>query len=305
MQIGKRILLTFLIYHLKTLVRIKMRYFYIISFILWTNLALAAQVLVVVDGKAVTSVDIDKRIEALKLANPTLVANVEVRQQILNNLVSEELFHNEARHLKISIADEEVKNYFYSKQRESNYTDAQIKLLMNNKSLWTQVESQLLWSKLVSLVFYNKIKVSDAEIRDEQKVRKGDIREVTFKQIISKNFNPEQIKTLRDLAKDCQTLDKYAKEYNLSKPYNNTLLLSELNPEVQSIIRALPENQLSEILDLQTQKQVIMVCRKEIIDNPRDVQAIRQELSSRKINAEAQKYLAELKKRIYVEYITH
>ena len=79
-------------------------------------------------------------------------------------------------------------------------------------------------------------------------------------------------------------------------------MLSELNQELQAIIRMLPENRLSEVLDFQNQKQVIMVCKKNIINNNQDSKLIRQELSNRKINAEAQKYLAELKKRIYIEY---
>ncbi len=283
-----------------------MRYLHSLLFvlcILWTNFSLAAQVLVIVDGKAITSVDVNKRIEALQLANPSLESNENVRAQILNNLVSEELFHNEAARLKVSISNGEIKDYFYHKQKESNYTDGQTKLLMENKSLWKQVESQLLWSKLVSLVFHNKTKVSDAEIRDEQKVRKGYIREVTFKQITSKNFDIEQVKKLALAAKDCQSLDSLAKEYGFGRPYSNTLLLEELNPELQSIIRVIPENQLSNILAFHSQKQLIMVCHKNVINNPQDIHEIRQELNSRKINAEAQKYLAELKKRICVEYV--
>ncbi len=280
-----------------------MRYLYSLLFILWANFALAAQVLVIVDGKAITLVDVNKRIEALQLANPSLVSSDNVRAQILNNLVSEELFHNEAARLKVSISDGEIKDYFYHRQKESNYTDAQTKLLMENKSLWKQVESQLLWSKLVSLVFHNKIKISDAEIRDEQKVRKSDIREVTFKQITSKNFDIEQVTKLALAAKDCQNLDNLAKEYGFNRPYSSTLLLEELNPELQSVIRTIPENQLSNILAFNAQKQLIMVCYKNIINNPQDVQQIRQELTSHKISAEAQKYLAELKKRICIEYI--
>lgn len=280
-----------------------MGYIYSLLLILWANFALATQVLVIVDGKAITSVDVNQRIEALQQANPSLVSNDVVRAQILNNLISEELFHNEADRLKVSISDEEIKNYFYHKQKENNYTDAQTKSLMNNKSLWKQVESQLLWSKMVGLVFHNKIKVSDAEIRDEQKVRKGDIREVTFKQITAKNFDAQQVIKLREAANNCQSLDNVAKEYGFNRPYSSTLLLEELNPELQSIIRTIPENELSNVLTFNSQKQLIMVCHKNIINNPNDTQQIRQELTSRKINAEAQKYLAELKKRICVEYV--
>ena len=106
-------------------------------------------------------------------------------------------------------------------------------------------------------------------------------------------------------AQDCKHLDQLAKENGFRTPYHNKLLLSELNPELQAIIKTIPENRVSEVLSFNKQQQVIMVCSKNVINNPQDTVRIRQELGNRKINAEAQKYLAELKKRIYVEYMNN
>ena len=166
-----------------------MNYIYSILLILVSNLALAAQGLVVVDGKAITSIDVAKRIEALQLANPQLQADENMRRHLLNNLISEELFHNEAKRLKVSVSEEEMKSQFEATQKDHNFSDALMQKLIKNESLRKQVESQLIWNKLVGLVLYSKIKVSDAEVRDEQKVRKGEIREVDFKQIIFDSFD--------------------------------------------------------------------------------------------------------------------
>jgi len=280
-----------------------MKYIYTILLILWSNIALSAQVLVIVDGAAITSVDVDKRLEALKIANPEIKRDDNFYRHILNNLISEELFHNEAKRLKISISTEEIDDHFKEMQIEHNFPPALAEKLIQNKSLRMQVESQLLWSKLVGIVLYSKIKVSDAEIREEQKVQKDEIREITFKQISSTDLNVQKVEKIRQEAKDCKSLDQVAKQYALPAPYENTLLLSELNQELQSALRALPDNQLSDILTIQDQQQVIMVCQKNIVNNSQDISTIRKELTSRKINAEAQKYLAELKKRVYIEYM--
>ena len=282
-----------------------MNYIYSILLILVSNLALAAQVLVVVDGKAITSIDVAKRIEALQLANPQLQADENMRRHLLNNLISEELFHNEAKRLKVSVSEEEMKSQFEATQKDHNFSDALMQKLIKNESLRKQVESQLIWNKLVGLVLYSKIKVSDAEVRDEQKVRKGEIREVDFKQIIFDSFDSTKIEQLQIQAQDCKHLDQLAKENGFRTPYHNKLLLSELNPELQAIIKTIPENRVSEVLSFNKQQQVIMVCSKNVINNPQDTVRIRQELGNRKINAEAQKYLAELKKRIYVEYMNN
>jgi peptidyl-prolyl cis-trans isomerase SurA len=280
-----------------------MKYIYTIVLILWSNIALSSQVLVIVDGNAITSVDVDKRLAALKIANPEIIGDESFNRHILSNLISEELFHNEAKRLKISISKEEIDDHFKDMQREHNFSPSLATRLIQNESLRMQVESQLLWSKLVGIVLYSKIKVSDAEIREEQKVQKREIREITFKQIVSNHLTLPKITKIQEEAKDCTSLDKIAKQYSLPTPYKNNLLFSDLNQELQSILRALPENELSDMITIQDQQQVIMVCKKNILNKSQDIQTIRKELTSSKINAEAQKYLAELKKRVYIEYM--
>lgn len=282
-----------------------MRYIFTSLFVLWSNFALATEALVVVDGKAITSMDVSKRIEALQLANPEISPDEGMRRHILNNLISEELFHNEAKRLKVSVNEKEIEEHFKEISQNHGFSKEMIARLTSNASLRKQVESQILWNKLIGLVLYSKIKVSDAEVRDEQKIRKGEIREVTFKQIVFDRIDKVKIEKLQIEAQNCQNLDLLAKENGFSKPYKNTLLLSELNSELQSVIKSLPENRLSEVLNLQDSKQVIMVCKKNVINNPQDVKLIKQELISRKTNAEAQKYLAELKKRVYIEYVAN
>lgn len=279
-----------------------MRYISIILFILYSSFALASHVLVVVDGKAITSTDVDKRIEALQLVNSQVTPDENMRMYILNNLVSEELFDNEAKRLKVFVTEDEIKKHFKEIANDNSISENIAENLVKNKSLYKQVQSQITWNKLVGMVLYSKVKVSNAEIREEQKVRKGEIKEVTFKQIIFDSFDIVKIENLRQ-AQDCEHLDILAKENGFTKPSKNTLLLSELNPTLQSIIKGLQENKLSAVIDLSKYKQVVMVCSKQIINNPKNIQQIRLELSNRKVNAEAQKYLAELKKRTYIEYM--
>ena len=280
-----------------------MRYIYFIILILVSNFALATQALVIVDGKAITALDVNKRIETLKLINPTITANDATRGHILNNLISEELFHNEANRLKVSVSKDEINEEFKSITKNYNLSPSMLDKLIKNASFYKKVESQILWNKLVGMVLYNKIKVSDAEIRDEQKVRKGEIKEVSFKQIIFDSFDSVKMEKLQIEAQGCDNLNKLAIENGLHNIQQNTLLLSELNESLQSIIKSLPDNKLSEVLDFNGQKQVIMVCSRNVLNNPQDTNLIKQELGNKKINAEAQKYLAELKKRVYIEYV--
>ena len=279
-----------------------MRYLSIIL-ILWANISFASQVLVIVGDEAITDLDVEKRVEAIRLTNPNVPVDNNVRKQILNSLLSEKLFINEAKRLKISVSDEEVMGRFKNLQADYNLSDAHTKNFINNKSLWQQVYGQLLTHKLINIIFYNKVKASDAEIREEQKVKKGDIKEVTFKQIIFDVADLEKVNKLREESTNCQNFEQYAQELGFSKPSQNTLPLMDLNHELQALVRNTNSHKLSEVSDFNRRKQAIMVCHKNILNDPQNIDEIKQDIIARKINAEAQKYLAELKKRTYIEYI--
>ena len=66
-----------------------MRYIFLTILLLLSNITFAAEVLVVVGGNAITTVDVDQRIEALKLANPRINNSKEYRAQVLDELVNE------------------------------------------------------------------------------------------------------------------------------------------------------------------------------------------------------------------------
>ena len=78
----------------KLIFYLPMKYIFLLLFTLISNFCFASQVLVVVDGVAITSVDVDKRIEALRLTNTNIQDNEATQKQVLNALINEELFRN-------------------------------------------------------------------------------------------------------------------------------------------------------------------------------------------------------------------
>lgn len=280
-----------------------MRIIIFVILLFFSHSAFASQVLVNVGGRAISDMDVEKRIEALKLANPDFIANNDVRRGVLAKLINEELCNNEARRLNLKAPKEEVLERFEEIAKSGGFSKERMNQLIQNKSLYEQVENQVLWNNLVSSFLAHKVKVSNAEIREEQKIRKGTIREVTFKHIIFSSIDQMRLEEMRIEAQSCDSLNEIARKNNLPNPQKISVLIDDLNPELQSVIKTLPENRLSDIIKSGNQNQLIMVCYKNILNNPSDVKQIKAELSNRKINAEAQKYLAELKKRILIEYI--
>jgi hypothetical protein len=271
-------------------------------FIMMANIAYSTQVLLIVDGKAITDLDVAKRIEGLRLVNPGFEANDAIKRSILAKLMNEELCNNEARRLNIKADPEEVIAQFNEMAKSSGIPQSKLDIMIKNKSLYNQVENQVLWNDLISAVLAHKIKVSDAEVREEQKVRKGTIKEVTFQTIALNSMDPLKLDELRIEASSCEALKDAAKRYSLPQPQRITFPIDDLNNDLQAIIRTIEENKLSDVVKVGGQNQLIMVCNKNIINNPKNYKQIKNELINRKINLEAQKYLAELKKRVYIEY---
>lgn len=272
----------------------------IILIVLTSKLAFAAKVLAIVGGVAITSGDVDKRIEALKIANPNIVANDVYRKQILDELINEELFHSEADRLDFHISEHEINEHFKEIKQKYNIPDAEFNKLIKNESLRNQVESQILWNRMVSNIYHNRIKVSKEEIEDEKKIKSVQIKTVTFKQLIYPISLQKEASSIK--ARNCAEFDVSASKVGFEKPKTNTVFFKDLNSNFQSLINNLADNTLSFAHGNEEYKQLIMVCSRQIEEKNKNEKEIEAALSNRKMNAEAQKYLNELRRRICVEY---
>lgn len=126
-----------------------------------------------VDGEAIYSQNLDQAYEMFFLITgyPEQYRQIITKENFLEQLISEELLIQEAEKLGISSSDEEAEQIFNNILNRSALTEEEINQQLNTKGfnvkdLKDYYKRQLILTKLVNVTVFNKINISDKEIKD-------------------------------------------------------------------------------------------------------------------------------------------
>ncbi len=133
-----------------------------------------------INNRAITKLDLLERYKyvlALTKISPKSQKDSNlILSQTLDKMIDEELIRQESISFGISVNESDVLDAANALAQHQNKTISQIKNLLKNKDIpfeifLNQVESELLWSRIVANFLGPKIKVSESEIRElfEQK----------------------------------------------------------------------------------------------------------------------------------------
>ncbi len=185
--------------------------FIVVSFFLsLASLAQAAQenfIVAKVNNKAITNTELlDRYRFVIKVSKINIVDAQDKKlllNQILDKMVDEELIRQEAANLKIEVSPEEMREAIdvLALQQKKNATQFKLFFTKNNFSFdnyLKQVESEILWSKIISDLLRSKVKVTDVEIKEffEQQKFNTDVKKFFIAEIlIAPSKNSEQLAT--------------------------------------------------------------------------------------------------------------
>lgn len=128
-----------------------------------------------INNKALTSLELLDRFHFIILSSKIKIDSSSDRklllEQILDKMIDEELIRQEAAILKIETNREEINNAVEVFALRQKKNEAQLKLFFVKNGLsfdnfLQQVESEILWSKLISEVLRSKVKVADTEVME-------------------------------------------------------------------------------------------------------------------------------------------
>ena len=129
----------------------------------------------IVDGNLITSADIKNRANFLIKTN-NLNASVELlERQVLQNLIDEQLFINEAKKLDISVDESEMLYSLNMIAQQNNMSLIEFRRSLEDtgvsfSELEKQLKPRLLWNQIMHLYIEPKIYVTDSEIENNYAV---------------------------------------------------------------------------------------------------------------------------------------
>ena len=240
-----------------------------------------------------------------------------LREQIIDKMVDEELIRQDAKNLKIEAGEKEIKDGIELIALQRKQTPEQFKALLqrNNLSFESyskQVETEILWSKIIAETLRSKVKVSDVEVREffEQHKLNSDVRKFLLAEVlISPSENAVQLASkLAIELKSGADFKTIVKQFSSSVIGDGSgeigwVAQTDLDPKIYVAISKLGKGNYSDSVQLADGYHIfkLLDSRVETKIADQDLNAAKGIIFNRKLQSLAKGYLMDLRKRAFVE----
>jgi hypothetical protein len=253
-----------------------------------------------VNSDFITTEDINKRYELLKLHNPNIPSKNDVKDAILELLISESIQTQEADKLGLKIIKAELND------RINEITKTNPKISAKNQELIKHLKASQLWVNLVNAKFRADIKVSHKEIENIMQYSSKSSQVDALQFAIAADLYDRKHYQIEDMVKKIKSC-KQAKELSANLGIKDYLKINDdiesLNPVVNQILNQAKIGVPSQFInDEHNNKHFFVLCSMKKIKFTKDDEAIiKNMIIEKKLELSAKQYLAELKKKYYIE----
>lgn len=280
------------------------------------------QIIAKVNNSIITSFEIADRYKFVIFSSKIDAKDAEEKQmllsQIVNKMIDEELIRQEAKKLNITISNEELQNALEIVALQYKQSPTEFKSELENHKIsfsnyLKQLETEILWSKIVSGVLRNQVKINDFEIKEflEQNHISSDIRKFFLAEILISNETDNAQKLAEKLQLE---LKQGANFINISKQFSSSISnenngelgwvsKQDVNQKIYDAISNLKKGSYSQAVHLDDGYHIfklIDVKVEEKIPNEH-FSAARNAIFSMKLQNTAKSYLMEMRKKSFIE----
>jgi peptidyl-prolyl cis-trans isomerase SurA len=289
------------------------------------KLSLQNSIIAKINNRAITKSELNDRYNFVIITSKINIKNTQdkkiLESQILDKMIDEELIRQEAKNLKIESNASELMEAIDEIAFQQKKNSQQLKFFFLNQGLsfenyLKQVESEILWSKIISEVLRSKVKVSEVEIKEFFEQQKFNISVKKFliaEILISNNQSPikdnlllakKLVEELRNGANFKSILQNFSTGgFDEHEGEIGWVWQSDIDAKIYDAIFKLTKNSFSDpvllsdgyhifkILDVKTDTKV----------EDQDLISARNIIFSRKLQITAKGYLMDVRRKSFIE----
>ena len=293
-----------------------------------TNSSIAA----IVNNEPITVIALNNRLHAMIRLNNIDQNQIDLKKmkkQVLHMLIDEKLMSEMASKQNISIGEAELNESLRGFAAQNSLSKEELLNILeskkiNKKELIDILKAQIIFSKIAKEEFMEKVKVSEAEIKEQfeimrkyqknnndAKLKLAEIAIVGADQNQNKIYANNIIEAIKAGA-DFQKLVQEFSSSPSSKENNGEIgwvQLSQLSPQVIEILKNLKAGEISKPIEQENavmifkvlDRQDILAKKLGTIPTAEEKKEIADFLKMKKINSKAKFYLTELKRNAFIE----
>ena len=261
----------------------------IFFFLYLTKISLAEKISIVytIDNDPITNLEIQNEITYLKLFNEKIreMDNEALVIYASKSVIREKIKKIEvSKNFKLGMNEEIVSqqlNQFIVKLGLSNrneYFDLLKKLKLTNDFIKSKIETEILWNRLIYEKYNSKLNINEKKIEKELKVRIDNIdykiEEIKLYEILfSANSEIELEKEIKKIKKSINEIgfENTARIFSISNSASiggeiGWIKKNQLSYEILQKIENLNRNEVSEIINVQTGKLILLVKDRRFVE---------------------------------------
>lgn len=301
--------------------------FTIISLVFFTKPSFANSFVVAkINSKVITNLELTDRYKFVLLSSQMNVISDQDKKSLLNQIidkmVDEELIRQEADSLKIAVTNDEIQDAIelVALRQKKNAVQFKLSLIQNGvffENYAKQIESELLWSKIISEVLRSKVKITESETKEFFEQQKFDIN--VKKLFIAEIFIPKDEDSSNHAAsisrKLVSELRNGADFRNIVKQFSRDSLSAEHHGEIGWVsqkdidkkiyeeVSKLKNGEYSDPILLTDGYYIFKLIESKVETKieDQDLNVARNNIFMRKLQNVAKGYLMDLRKRAFVE----
>lgn len=272
-----------------------------------------------VNNSAITNSELKSRVRLfVKISgfkNQSKRDNEILSDAILSKMIEEELVLQEAKKLAIDVTKEEVEDAIkiITLSQKDNYANIANFFKHNQmeyKSFWRQVESEVLWSRIVSIKLKPTISVSELEINEmlERANLLKEEKQLNISEISIDVKDSNIVKKIHDELVSGADFDQIARNFSQSYTSEDRGSLgwvnkSQLNEAIFSELERLKKGQYSRPILLGNYYRIFRINNIKIDKDvsEQDLERVKNYLSNNKLRIKSKSYLMNLKRSAFIE----
>jgi peptidyl-prolyl cis-trans isomerase SurA len=279
----------------------------------------AQQIAAFVNGEPITALDVDQQIriiEAFSKARPS-------RKEALDDLVDQKIKINQARRLGITLSDAEVDREFAALARRGGRSTAEFTAAfrqagINPAAFKVKLRADNVWRDVLRKMSPGSFQVRDADVvaallaRGQPPTSKAiqyRMRQIVFvvprgSSDAARAARVREAEALRSKFSDCERDLYLAREYREVVVMDPVIRIStDLPQRLQQLLEKTPDGRMTPPEPTASGIEVVAVCdRKETVADLGSRNEIRDELLSRRIEAQEKQILEKLRRQAIIDY---
>ena len=279
-----------------------------------------AQVVVVANGSPITELDIQQRMKLVATStktNPT-------RQEVINDLIDDRLKISRAKVYGLEVSDAEVDQAFEGMAKRQHITPQQFGQMLEHNgispnTIKSRIRAELTWGQLVRGKFGSSLQVGESDIanvlRDRTETDKAAVgyvytlypitivfgREANDALMESKRREAENLRSRFVNCTEGLVLARALRDVAVREPINRSS--TDLPPQLRELLGSMEVGRVTTPEVTQQGLQMFALCgKKESADDSPAKREVREQLFTKRYEAESKKFLDEIRKQAMIEY---